>query len=115
MFKELKREWAQLKKGQPGSRFQDQFDRNQREKKSNFGRVLRVAAGLILLPVGLFFLAVPGPGLVIIAVGAVLIAREFGFAARLLDAVEVRGRKLITWTQRRWQRLVKARRKVVSR
>ena len=115
MFKELKREWAQLKRGKPGSRFQDQFDRNQREKKSNIGRVLRVVAGLILLPVGLFFLAVPGPGLVIIALGAVLIAREFRFAARLLDAVEVRGRKLMTWTQQRWRRLVQARRKVVSR
>lgn len=115
MFKELKHEWSQLKRGKPGSRFQDQFDRNQREKKSNIGRVLRVVAGLILLPIGLFFLAVPGPGLVIIAIGAVLIAREFGFAARFLDAVEVWSRNVITWTQRRWERLVKARRKVVSR
>jgi len=115
MFKELKREWSQLKRGKPGSRFQDQFDRSQREKKSNVGRVFRVVAGFVLLPVGLFFLAVPGPGLVIIALGAVLIAREFGFAARLLDAIEVRGRRIITWASHRWKRLVQARRKVVSR
>jgi hypothetical protein len=115
MFKELKREWSQLKRGKPGSRFQDQFDRNQREKKSNVARVLRVGAGLVLLPVGLFFLAVPGPGLLIMALGAVLIAREFGFAARLLDAIEVRGRQVMTWALRRWKRLVQARRKVVSR
>jgi uncharacterized protein (TIGR02611 family) len=115
MFKELKREWSQLKRGKPGSRFQDQFDRNQREKKSNIGRAFRVVAGLILLPVGLFFLAVPGPGLVIIALGAVLVAREFGFAARFLDAIEVRARKVMTWVLQRWKRLVQARRKVVSR
>jgi hypothetical protein len=116
MFKKLRHEWSQLKRGKPGSRFQGQFDRNQREKKkSNIGRVFRVVAGVVLLPVGLFFLAVPGPGLVIIALGAVLIAREFGFAARFLDAIEVRGRKIITWTLRRWKRLVQARRKVVSR
>jgi hypothetical protein len=115
MFKKLRHEWSQLKRGKPGSRFQGQFDRNQREKKSNIGRVFRVVAGVVLLPVGLFFLAVPGPGLVIIALGAVLIAREFGFAARFLDAIEVRGRKIITWTLRRWKRLVQARREVVSR
>jgi len=40
----------------------------------------------------------------------VLIAREFRFAARFLDALEVRGRKAFDWARRRWRRLVKARR-----
>jgi uncharacterized protein (TIGR02611 family) len=105
MFKGLKQEWAQLKRGEPGSRFQDQFDRNRKEAKSKFGRGLRVVAGVALLPVGLFMLAVPGPGLVVIAIGAVLIAREFRWAARLLDRLEVRGRKVARWAKRRWRRL----------
>ncbi len=115
MFRDLRREWSQLKRGKPGSRFQDQFDRNRREKKSNAGRTIRVVAGLVLLPVGVFFLAVPGPGLVIMGLGAVMIAREFEFAARVLDAFEVRGRRVATWALGRWQQLVRARRKAISR
>ena len=64
-----------------------------------------VMAGVVLLPVGLFMLAVPGPGLVVIAIGAVLIAREFRWAANLLDRLEVRGRKVARWAKRRWRRL----------
>lgn len=115
MFDGIKEEWAQLKRGKPGSRFEKQYERNGREAKSAVGRVLRIIGGLLLIPVGMFFLAVPGPGLVIIGIGAVLIAREFRFAARLLDRLEVRGRKLWKWGEQRWRRLVQARRKVVNR
>ena len=104
MFKELKSEWSQLKKGKPGSRFQEQYDRNRREQTSALGRVVRIVVGFLLFPVGVFFLAVPGPGLLVIAVGAVMIAREFRTAARALDVIEVRGRKAFKWIRQRWQR-----------
>ena len=113
MVKRLKESWADLKRGRPGSRFEDQYDEHQQEKRSPLGKALRIIIGLMLFPVGVFFLAVPGPGLLVIAVGAVLIAREFRFAARFLDAFEVRTRKTIDWARRRWQKLVKARRAVV--
>jgi hypothetical protein len=64
------------------------------------------------MPIGLFFLAVPGPGLLIIGLGAVLIAREFRFVAMVLDWMEVRGRQFYKWSKQRWQRLVRARRAV---
>jgi len=104
MFTELKREWSQLKKGRPGSRFQEQYDRNRREQTSALGRVLRIAVGLLLFPVGVFFLAVPGPGLLVIAAGAVMIAREFKFAAKVLDRIEIRGRQALKWLKQRWRR-----------
>ena len=113
MFKRLKESWADLKRGRPGSRFEAQYDEQQKKKKNPFGKALRIIIGLLLFPVGIFFLAVPGPGLLVIAVGAVLIAREFRFAARFLDTFEVRARKTIEWARRRWQKLVKARRAVV--
>jgi hypothetical protein len=115
MFDGLKREWTQLKRGRPGSRFAEQHDKERKKGKSPAGRVARIIVGLLLFPVGVVFLAIPGPGLLVIAIGAILIAREFKFAARLLDVVEVRGRKLTTWSQRRWKQLVQARRKVVNR
>ena len=114
MFNRLKESWAALKGGRPGSRFEDQYEKQRKDRRKNpIGRALRIIGGLLLIPVGVFFLAVPGPGLLVIAIGAVLIAREFRFAARFLDALEVRARKTFAWAQRRWQKLVKARRAVV--
>jgi hypothetical protein len=110
MFEQLKRGWDSLKRGQPGSRFQVQYDTQRRSARSGPGRALRIIAGFILLPVGVFFLAVPGPGLVVIALGAILIAREFRVAARVLDAIELRGRRTYSWAQRRWRQMKKDRR-----
>jgi len=112
MLTRLKRYWSSLKDGRPGSRFQEQYEKERRKQKGTFGRVLRIVAGVLLGPIGLFFLAVPGPGLLFIGLGAVLIAREFRFAAIVLDWLEVRARKVFQWGKQRWQRLVRARRAV---
>ena len=112
MFKTFKAYWADLKRGRPGSRFQEQYDEERTKQNGTLGRLLRILGGLLLFPIGVFFLAVPGPGLLVIALGAVLIAREFRFAAAVLDNIEVRARKLFKWGKQRWQRLVRARRAV---
>lgn len=112
MLTRMKKYWAELQKGRAGSRFQDQYDKEQKKEKSPAGRIARVVAGVLLFPIGVFFLAVPGPGLLVIALGAILIAREFRFAAKVLDAIELRGRAVWKWVQRRWRQLVKARRAV---
>ena len=112
MLKRLKKYWESLKHGEPGSRFEDQYKKEHKKQKSPVGRGLRIAAGAILMPIGLFFLAVPGPGLLIILLGAVLVARELRFAAIILDWIEVRSRQFYKWARQRWQRLVRARRAV---
>ena len=112
MIKRIKAYWAELQRGRPGSRFHEQYERNQKKQKSPVGRALRISAGVLSILAGIFFLAVPGPGLLIIGLGAVLIARESGFAARFLDAMELRGRNLWKWARRRWRQLTKAGRAV---
>jgi putative transmembrane protein PGPGW len=112
MFKQLKQYWSSLKRGKPGSRFQEQYDKQRKEQKSGTGRAIRIVAGFLLLPAGLFFLPAPGPGFLVLALGAVLIAREFRWAAKILDRLELRGRGVFDWAKRRWQQLVKARRAV---
>jgi hypothetical protein len=102
MRNRLRKYRKQLEQGQPGSRFRDQFERNHKRRQSAAGRALRIAVGALLIPVGVFFLAVPGPGLVIIAIGAVMIAREFRVAADALDSLELGGR-------RAWRRLRRGR------
>ena len=110
MVKRFKEYWAELKQGRPGSRFEEQYGKAQGKRKGAVGRFVRIVVGLLLFPIGVFFLAVPGPGLLVIGLGAIMIAREFRFAARFLDALEVRGRPLAKWIQQRWRRLVRARR-----
>ena len=112
MLKNIKKSWSSLKHGRPGSRFQDQYEKEHQKQKGAFGRVLRIGAAVLLIPIGMFFLAVPGPGLLFIGLGAVLFAREFRFAAVALDWLEVRGRQAYAWASKRWQRLVRARRAV---
>ena len=114
MFESLKKNWHSLKRGRAGSRFQEQYDNERKEQKSGVSRVLRIAGGIILILVGLFFLPAPGPGSIILALGAVLIAREFRLAALVLDQVELRARRLFAWGKRRWQRL-RGRRSPASR
>jgi hypothetical protein len=104
MLQRLKRNWNALKRGRPGSRFEEQYERQQQTGSRGAGRVLRIAAGVVLIPAGLFFLPAPGPGMLIIAVGAALIAREFRFAARGLDRVEVAGRRVAARARRAWSR-----------
>jgi hypothetical protein len=48
---------------------------------------------VLLSLVGVFFLAVPGPGIPILAVGLALIAQESAALARWLDRAELRLRR----------------------
>ena len=97
MFKRIGDSWRELKSGHPGTRFQEQYERQHRKQESRTGRALRIAAGIILVPVGLFFLPAPGPGTVVLALGAIMIAREFKFAAKALDRLELRTRRVVKW------------------
>jgi hypothetical protein len=64
------------------------------EKGSAWKRCLVFCVGILLLLVGLFFMAVPGPGIPIFAVGLALLAQESSALARALDRTEIRLRRL---------------------
>jgi putative transmembrane protein PGPGW len=83
---------------QPGRRFQERYRRMHSKTASAWKRCAFVAAGIVLTLVGAFFLAVPGPGIPILAVGLALIAQESAVTARFLDRTEIRLRR---W----WKRL----------
>lgn len=53
-------------------------------------RVARVVAGWVVLAVGVALLVLPGPGLLVIAGGLLLLSTEYAWAARLLDNVRRR-------------------------
>jgi len=91
----LRTRWRQLKAGKPGTRFQGQYRANRESRKSGWGGALSLALGIGLIVVGFIGLFVPGPGIVGIALGAAILARQSLVVARALDALELRGRKLI--------------------
>ncbi|MBI2059318.1 MAG: hypothetical protein HYT87_06045 [Nitrospirae bacterium] len=69
------------------------------------GRVLRstaVAGGFILTAMGLVFLFLPGPGLLLLFLGLTLLGTEFIWARRILEKVKGQGKRLGSiWENRR--------------
>jgi hypothetical protein len=104
MFKEVKRTWRGFKARNPGHRFQQQFSHRQVTSRSPIQKALFVAGGLFLIAAGCLFLFVPGPGLVVLLIGAFLIAQQSLIAARALDWTEIRLRNLLSWSRRAWRR-----------
>ncbi len=95
MLDALKRYWTQFKRSRPGRRFQDHYDRKKGSRGGALWRCGAICGGALLCLVGLFFLAVPGPGIPILALGAVLIAQQSQGTARLLDRAELSVRRLV--------------------
>ena len=88
----LRKTWQELKRGQPGRRFQSRYER--RASSAGARKWALVAAGVTLMLLGVIFLPLPGPGLLIIAAGALLVAEESLGAARALDWLELKARRL---------------------
>ena len=92
--------WDRFVHSPPGRRFQERYQRKQQAKGSAWKRCALICGGVLLALVGIFFMAVPGPGIPILAVGLALVAQESAAMARLLDRTEIRLRRL-------WKRLRK--------
>ena len=54
-------------------------------------RILKVAVGFLLLPLGVLMLALPGPGWLTIALALAILAGEFVWARNLLDRLKAIG------------------------
>ena len=91
----LKERWQEFRSAEPGTRFTRQFEANQKERKSKWTRLAIIASGIVVVVVGLVALPAPGPGILIVAAGAALLARESRWIAERLDLVEVRARRLV--------------------
>jgi len=95
MLRHLKQSWQRFQSGLPGRRFQQQFRLRQRFRSGAARKVFFISAGILLSAVGIFLLFVPGPGILTLLIGAVLIAQQSSMAARAFDRIEIRLRKFI--------------------
>jgi hypothetical protein len=104
MFDELRENWEIFKSGPPGERFQCVHKRRARKNKgASFRRWAWLILGILLILAGIFFLAMPGPGMLVLAVGLALVAGESLSVARILDWAELKLRPLYLWGKRRWR------------
>jgi uncharacterized protein (TIGR02611 family) len=94
----LKDDWRQFKSAKPGKRFLEQYETNQKERASKWVRVALITLGVVVVLIGLVALPAPGPGILIVAAGVALLARESRWIAERMDAVELKARQLVKKT-----------------
>jgi len=104
MFESVRRSWNRFRATPAGTRFQSRHRR--RESRSGLVRkVLVIAAGAVLIALGLVMVLLPGPGLLSMLVGAALIAEESSVAARGFDRADLFvERALARWRARQVSR-----------
>lgn len=92
----LRSAWRGFRDAEPGTRFEQQHESNQKSRKSRrWARPVWILLGVVVVLIGFVALPAPGPGMLVIAGGAALLARESLLVARLLDGLEVRIRRLL--------------------
>ena len=102
MFKSLQRSWLRFRDAPPGERFIRHYRHRQSGSKSKASTVAFVVLGLALIGVGAVALVAPGPGILIIALGAALVAQESEVASKQLDRFELWVRRQVSAFRRWW-------------
>lgn len=105
MFKELSEHWEQFRHYPTGERFERYYRSRHESQRGMLKKSLLITLGILIMVAGLFFLAVPGPGIVIFLIGATLVARESLYVSRIFDRLEPRAWKAARWCKRNWQSL----------
>lgn len=95
MIQRLKTGWRELRQGEPGRRFRGCYERRHSRARHAGGRKWSVIVAGLIAVAGIVLLPLPGPGMLVVALGAFLVAQESLTAARMLDQLELRARALI--------------------
>lgn len=104
MFRKLRRQWKAMTDAKPGRRFQVRYQQRRQMRASVLWTPLYLIVGSALSLLGLTMLVAPGPGLLMLVVGAALIGQESLVVARALDRLEIGLRRLVKTALRLWKR-----------
>src|SRR5687768_16506516 len=101
---QFREHWRDLKRGRPGRRFQDRYERARHEEASTGAaqRIGLIVAALVCFAIGLVLAVMPGPAVVFFFLAGGLLATESPWVARFMDWGELKIRKLVAWGKRRW-------------
>ena len=100
MLDELKKPWRTFRNAKAGQRFEKLHD----ARSESPPPIVFYAIGAVLLAGGVVAALHPGPGLLLIAFGGALIARQSAWLARRLDRLELRLRRLGRKARTGWRR-----------
>lgn len=103
MSRNVSQRWKRFIQTAPGRRFQEYFERRRQARPGATWQYFLIGIGILIMAVGVLLLALPGPGMIVIIVGAIILARESLAAARILDWSELRLRSLISRCTRWWR------------
>lgn len=104
VLERLKVQVRELLRDAPGQRFQRRYHRvHETGGIVVLRKILFIGGGVLVVCAGLFFLPAPGPGMVIIAIGATMMAQESLAVAKVLDWLEVKGRKATGRLRKSWR------------
>jgi hypothetical protein len=108
--KRIKHAMRALRVADPGRRFEDAHERHRID--NHVVRITMIVVGFIIATGGVATFWLPGPQVVIVVAGLAIMASQWRVVARLLDRIEMLGRR---WHEQRWQPYPhKARAKVVG-
>ena len=99
----IKQAWQQFKSAEPGNRFEDAYKRRQQASHSAWRKAAFVIVGVALMIAGIVLMPAPGPGSIVLILGAGLVAQESLYMARALDWSELRLRALASWALQFWR------------
>jgi uncharacterized protein (TIGR02611 family) len=106
MLRWVRLQWRDLKCGRPGMRFRQRWRGREQRRRSYFSKPLYITAGLFVFLVGLVMLPAPGPGCLVVFVGASMMAEESFWVATVLDRIELKARRALAWAVKSWKRAV---------
>jgi uncharacterized protein (TIGR02611 family) len=104
MLSSLAQQWRDLTKIEPGKRFQNRYQGRKNRRRSAFLKIFFLMLGAALFLVGIALIPAPGPGVLVMFIGASMMAEESLFVARALDRTEVLLRRLVVRIGRGWKR-----------
>lgn len=111
---QLREHWEALKRGRPGRRFQERYERTHcrgagAPKTCGWGtRILMILGAVVCLAIAVVLSVIPGPAIPFFFIAGGLLATESRLVARGMDWAEVKFRALAAWGKRRWGRLPRA-------
>jgi uncharacterized protein (TIGR02611 family) len=104
MLKSLHKQWRDVTKVKPGNRFHNRYERRKNRRCSAFVKPFYLMLGATVFIAGLVLMPAPGPGLLLVFLGAGMLAEESLLAARVLDRAELKLRAMLASATRMWKR-----------
>ena len=102
MFGRFRQQWKDATQARPGERFQNRYYCREKRRSTRLLKALNLAIGTAIVVVGAILLPAPGPGFLVILIGATMIAEESLLAAKALDRAELKVRRLASAAKRVW-------------